>query len=82
VRKERGQVLAKLEEKARELTQQQPIGTEVRYWLGARDPGNPPRTGRIAYAYSVLAGHTVVGWIDTASGCVAATHIEPIGGAT
>jgi hypothetical protein len=57
-----------------------PLGTRVRYWTGAKD-GNG-RHGYIWHHATVL-GHTAVAWIrvegtDQNVGAVALTHVEPI----
>ena len=62
------------------LTASMPVGTAVRYWPMTRGIGtsmlDAPRTGMIREPFSVLGGHTVVGWIDTVRGCVLASRIE------
>jgi hypothetical protein len=64
----------KLEKQAERLTEELPPGTRVNFWPGVKD--GPPRTGNIKHPFTVLSGTTVVGWIDTARGCIAASHIE------
>lgn len=53
-----------------------PVGTAVRFWTGTREgQGKTGLTTSVAY---LLSGHTPVVLIDTASGCVALTHVEPL----
>lgn len=60
---------------AAELTEKYPPGTRCRYWRGARE--GPGQETTIRSPYSVVAGQIVV-WLKGVSGCIAATHVEPI----
>lgn len=62
---------------ARDFNDTHPIGTPVRYWKGAREGDG--RTARTRTAAQLLGGHTAVVWLDGVSGCIALTHVEPIG---
>ena len=54
-----------------------PPGTPVRVWPGFREgPGRITKTTTPAY---VLGGHTPVVWVDGVRGCIALTHVQPIG---
>jgi hypothetical protein len=65
----------KLAKQAEKLTTAMPPGTPVRYWIGAKGPW--PRAGNIKHPFGV-SGYSVVGWVDTHAGCIAASHIEAI----
>jgi hypothetical protein len=56
---------------------QVPVGTVVRYWLGARN-GQPSGVGAIKHPATVLGGHTAVGWIE-GHGAIALSHIDATG---
>jgi hypothetical protein len=68
--------MTRLERLAEELCSALPVGTPVRYWTSTRN--DPPKLGVIEDDFSVLGGHTVVGWVSGCRGCVAATHIEAL----
>lgn len=54
-----------------------PIGTPVRYWPGIREGDG--REGQTRSAAQLLSGHTPVVWVTGHAGCIALTHVEPIG---
>ena len=56
-----------------------PIGTRVRYWTGVREGDG--RTSATRTKAQVLGGHTSVVWVDGQAGCIALSHVEPLGGA-
>lgn len=58
-----------------------PVGIQVRYWTGVRGDG-PGNISRTATEASVLGGHTAVVWLEGHAGCVALSHIEPMGPCT
>lgn len=75
----------KLQKKARELQVEadglndaMPPGTKIRYWSGIKE--GPGIEGRVSlWGFTVLCGHTVIGWIYGPHGtfpCIASSHIE------
>lgn len=53
-----------------------PVGTAVRYWKGLQEG-----EGRLGYTRSeaiLLGGHTPVVWIDSTTGAIGLTHVEPV----
>lgn len=57
-----------------ELNRRYPVGTPCVFWPGAKiGPGRP---GKVRWPFSILSGHTVVGWLEGATGCIAASHID------
>lgn len=67
---------AALAAEADRLNAERPVGTVVRFWKGAKD--GPGQVSRIRSAHGIV-GRTIVVWFDEVSGCVAASHVEPIG---
>lgn len=64
------------EKLAKKWNERFPIGTQVRYWTGAREGrGNIAITRTPA---EVLGGHTPVIWVEGVSGCIALSHVEPL----
>jgi hypothetical protein len=61
------------------------VGQRVRYWTGCREGRGKESVTRSEA--SVLGaepsrnypGHTAVVWVEGESGCVALSHVEPIG---
>jgi hypothetical protein len=53
-----------------------PVGTIVRYWKGLRE--GEGRLGRTRSEATLLGGHTPVVWVDTTSGAIGLTHVEPV----
>lgn len=63
-----------LEKRAAQLSARMPIGTPVLFWPGVKR--GIPQHGTIEHEFTVIGGHTIVGWIDGAKSCIAATHIQ------
>jgi hypothetical protein len=55
-----------------------PVGTLVDYWRGAREGFEPSGRGRTYTQAGVLSGHTAVVWIDGCSGAIRLTHVQPV----
>ncbi len=53
-----------------------PVGTDVRFWPGAREgDGIASKTRSEA---QVLSGHTPVVWVENYAGCIALTHVKVV----
>lgn len=58
-----------------------PVGQRVRYWPAVRpedDSGGFESSTRSDA--QVLSGHTAVVWVDGYAGCIALSHVKPLGG--
>ena len=53
------------------------VGQRVRYWTGSREGRGKESVTKTAA--EVLGGHTAVVWVEGESGCIALSHVEPIG---
>lgn len=71
----RGKTLKTLERECDEFNARCPVGSQVRYWTGARE--GEGRVGRTKHEATVMGGHTAVAWIEGVHS-VALTHVEPL----
>lgn len=70
----RGRNIDQMNKEVERLNGLYPPGTPCVFWPGARiGPGRP---GKVRWPFSILSGHTVVGWLEGATGCIAASHIS------
>ena len=68
--------MSELDKQVDEFNEKYPVGTEVRYWKGARR--GPAMISKTRTRAEVLAGHTPVVWIEDSPACVSLSHIEPV----
>lgn len=65
---------------AHKWNQRFPVGIQVRYWTFDRH--GIGKTSRTRTPAQVLSGHTAVVWLEDEPGCVALSHVEPVGPCT